>query len=95
MNEPETPRGFATSKLAWHLGITAGGLRLALCKKGNYYGLVPERLPNGRLIWPADSLERLKERGRETKFHTPERKPAAAKATGPNEAVVEQQQAGA
>lgn len=65
--------GFTTPELARHIGITAEGMRVHLCKKGSYYGLVPERLPNRRLIWPADSLERLKEIGRTKVVRTPER----------------------
>jgi len=75
MNPAEEPRGFPTSELARHLGITAEGMRVHLCKRGSYYGLIPERLPNGRLLWPADSMKRLKERGRKTRVHTPVRKP--------------------
>ncbi|MDZ7809987.1 MAG: hypothetical protein U5L11_07250 [Arhodomonas sp.] len=26
---------------------------------GSYYGIRPGRLPNGRLLWPADTVERL------------------------------------
>jgi hypothetical protein len=93
MNHAETLLGFSTPELARHLGITAEGMRVHLCKRGSYYGLRPERLPNGRLIWPADSVQRLKEAGRKTRVHTPERKGAAAKAAGHKVAGVEQQRA--
>jgi hypothetical protein len=93
MKQAETLLGFSTPELARHLGITAEGMRVHLCKRGSYYGLKPERLPNGRLIWPADSMERLKEAGRKTRVHTPDRKAAAAKMTGRNVAGVEYQQA--
>ena len=71
-NDTDRPRGFTTSQLARHCGITAEGLRVHLCKKGSYYGLIPERLPNGRLLWPADSMERIMEIGRNTKVRTPQ-----------------------
>jgi hypothetical protein len=58
--------GFTTPELARNLGITAEGLRVHLCRRGSYFGVTPERMPNGRLLWPADSLERLKEAGRRT-----------------------------
>jgi len=25
------------------------------CKKGHYFGVVPTKLPNGRLLWPLES----------------------------------------
>ncbi len=93
MSQPATPLGFSTSELARHLGMTSGAMRVRLCETGSYFGLKPERLPNGRLLWPADSLERLKEAGRKTRVHTPDRKAAAAKMTGRNVAGVEYQQA--
>ena len=74
MNLDDNNLGFTTPALARHCGITPEGLRVHLCKKGSYYGLVPERMPNGRLLWPADSMERLKAIGRKTRVHTPERK---------------------
>ena len=77
----ETPLGLSTSELARHCGITAEGLRVHLCKRGSYYGLVPERMPNGRLLWPADSMERLKALGRKTRVHTPQRHTQTAGAT--------------
>ncbi|AHE99392.1 monooxygenase [Thioalkalivibrio paradoxus ARh 1] len=51
--------------------VTPEGIRVQLCRSGSYYGLRPDRLPNGRLAWPADSLERLLEAGRKTKARTP------------------------
>jgi len=57
--------GIVTADLARAVGITPEGIRVRLCKTGSYWGLVPSRLPNGRLLWPADSIERLKEAGRQ------------------------------
>jgi hypothetical protein len=57
--------GFTTPELARHVGISAEGLRVHLCKRGSYFGLKPERLPNGRLLWPADSLEKLRQRAKD------------------------------
>ena len=31
----------------------------SLCRKGNYLGIVPVKLPNGRLLWPEDEVERV------------------------------------
>jgi hypothetical protein len=30
-----------------------------LCRRGSYYGIRPAKLPNGRLLWPGDAVERL------------------------------------
>jgi hypothetical protein len=34
-------------------------LRVALCRNGSYYGVKPLKLPNGRLAWPNDTVERI------------------------------------
>lgn len=56
--------GLSTRQLAESIGVVDGTIRVRLCTKGSYFGLKPERLPNGRLLWPADSVERLMEAGR-------------------------------
>lgn len=48
-----------TMALAQRLGLQPQSLRAAVCQKGSYFGIVPNRLPNGRLLWPADSYEQL------------------------------------
>lgn len=48
-----------TNALAKELGLTAHALHAAVCRKGSYFGIRPSKLPNGRLIWPTDSVERL------------------------------------
>jgi hypothetical protein len=52
-----------TQALASRLGIQPQSIRAAVCRKGNYYGVKPTRLPNGRLLWPADAFERIVEQG--------------------------------
>lgn len=49
-----------TEVLANALGIKPQSIRVRLCRTGSYFGLRPTKLPNGRLDWPPDSLERLK-----------------------------------
>ena len=58
--------GLSTRQLAKAIRVVDGSIRVRLCTKGSYFGLKPERLPNGRLLWPADSVERLMEAGRRT-----------------------------
>jgi len=51
--------GFSTAQLASASLSTPGTVRVRYCQTGSYFGLVPLKLPNGRLLWPSDSLERL------------------------------------
>lgn len=48
-----------TEDLAAALGLKAATLRHRLCVEGTYFGITPHKLPNGRLLWPSDSIERL------------------------------------
>lgn len=48
-----------TELLADALGIKPQTLRAAICRHSHYYGIRPAKLPNGRLLWPADAIERL------------------------------------
>lgn len=51
--------GISTEELAALLRLKPQSLRAALCRDGHYFGLRPRKLPNGRLLWPADAVERL------------------------------------
>lgn len=51
--------GLTTEQLAGALHLKAPSLRAAVYRNGDYYGLRPKRLPNGRLSWPDDALARL------------------------------------
>ena len=48
-----------TEALADGLGIKPQTLRAAFCRHGHYFGIRPAKLPNGRLLWPADAIDRL------------------------------------
>lgn len=48
-----------TEQLANAIGIKASSIRTRLCKTGSYFGLKPYKLPNGRLLWPADAVAQL------------------------------------
>lgn len=56
----------STRQLARAVGIEASSIRVHLCRKGSYFGVVPERMPNGRLVWPGDAPQRLLAQGRTT-----------------------------
>lgn len=48
-----------TEQLAAALHLKPQSIRWRVCKTGDYYGVRPIKLPNGRLLWPANSLELL------------------------------------
>ena len=50
-----------TSQLARAIGMQAESIRVHLCRRGSFYGIRPSKLLNGRLLWPADSVQRLLE----------------------------------
>lgn len=51
--------GISTETLADRLALQPQTLRAAICRHGHYFGIRPAKLPNGRLLWPADTVERL------------------------------------
>lgn len=51
--------GISTETLADRLALQPQTLRAAICRNGHYFGIRPAKLPNGRLLWPADAVERL------------------------------------
>lgn len=51
--------GYTTETLAAATGHKPQTLRAAYCRNGHWCGIRPSKLPNGRLLWPADSIERL------------------------------------
>ncbi len=54
-----TSAHLTTDALAARFLVKPESVRSAYCRDGHYYGLRPTKLPNGRLLWPADALERL------------------------------------
>ncbi len=45
-----------TEQLAAALHLKPQSIRKRLCRTGGYYSLRPTKLPNGRLMWPANSV---------------------------------------
>lgn len=39
-------------------GIKGQSVRVRVCRTGSYFGVVPKKLANGRLLWPAVQVER-------------------------------------
>lgn len=48
-----------TREFASRIGNQPQSLHAAICRHGSYYGIRPEKLPNGTLIWPDNSVELL------------------------------------
>jgi len=48
-----------TDALASDIGVKPGSIRVRYCRTGSYFGLVPRKLVNGRLLWPPDAKARL------------------------------------
>jgi len=48
-----------TKQLAALFMVEATSIRTTLSTKGHFWGLVPEKAPNGRLIWDLEKAEAL------------------------------------
>lgn len=56
-----TRRHITTEELAALLSIRPQSIRKRLCQTGGYFNLRPVKLPNGRLLWPGDAIDKLVE----------------------------------
>lgn len=60
MHKNPYPRSYSTRRTGEVLGgIQSGSLATALYRNGHYCGITPVKLPNGRLLWPADEVDAL------------------------------------
>lgn len=59
--EKTTPKFVNTNVFAALLGCKPGTARRSLCVRGAYMGIVPLKLPNGRLLWPLDEARKILE----------------------------------
>lgn len=46
-----------TSEFAESFGVKATTVHRNLCVNGHYMGIRPIKLPNGRLLWPEESVQ--------------------------------------
>lgn len=53
------PKSYPTDEAANILGLRPDTLRAALCRNGHWCGIRPIKLPNRRLLWPADQVDAL------------------------------------
>jgi len=49
----------STEELAALGKVRPQSIRASLCRHGHWLGLRPTKLPNRRLLWPADAVTRL------------------------------------
>lgn len=54
-------RHSSTKQFADALDLRPQSIRKRYSQTGSYFGVIPQRLPNGRLRWPADAANRLLE----------------------------------
>lgn len=50
---------YSTEETAAMLRHAPQSLRAALCRAGHFLGMVPTKLPNGRLLWDASEVSKL------------------------------------
>lgn len=53
------PRSYSTEQFAELIHGKVGAIRTRLCKTGSFHGIKPVKLPNGRLLWPAEQVHAL------------------------------------
>ena len=55
----KTNKGYTTNCVAERAGMHPGTPRNSFCRNGHWCGIRPVKLPNGRLLWPADQVDAL------------------------------------
>lgn len=50
-------KSYTTEALSSMFGVKPQSIRARYCTTGSYFGLVPRKLPNGRLIWDQEEVE--------------------------------------
>ena len=69
-----------TRQFAARINILPQSIHARYCRAGSYFGVVPEKLPNGHLVWPDDAVEQLKESARKHGYVDKTRQAREAKA---------------
>lgn len=55
-NSPQRNNLISTKQFAKKYLVQPDTVRRSLCVNGHYCGIVPEKLPNGRLGWPEQEV---------------------------------------
>lgn len=59
MKHTDTPRDYSTEELGALSKNKPTSIRSAYSRQGHWLGLKPVKLPNRRLLWPADAVHRV------------------------------------
>lgn len=51
--------GISTAEFAFKINVKPESIRVRHCNTGSYFGIVPQKLPNGRSLWPEDAVQQL------------------------------------
>lgn len=54
---PTRARHYTNAELSRRSLVKIASISAALCRHGHFHGLRPRKLPNGRLVWPADQVD--------------------------------------
>lgn len=57
MHDTPSRPGYSTEEAARRLHVKPQTLRAALCRDGHYLGVVPRKMFNRMLDWPADKID--------------------------------------
>jgi len=57
--ETSNRKYISTSDLAYTFGVKSTTIHRTLCIKGHYMGIRPIKLPNGRLLWAKDAIQKI------------------------------------
>ncbi|WP_216639854.1 hypothetical protein [Burkholderia pseudomallei] len=79
----DADRPISTNELAALLSVTAQSIYKRLCIAGSYWGIHPTKMPNKRLLWPANAIALIKQAQEGTTEQAKESAPAEQPAIPP------------
>lgn len=53
---------FTTKEVAERMRITSTTVHKRCCEHGDFWGVLPVKAPNGRLLWPVEAIRALLDR---------------------------------
>ena len=53
------PEYFSTEQVADFFHVKSNTILRALCLQGHYMGIVPKKMPNRRLLWSREPVEKV------------------------------------
>jgi hypothetical protein len=61
---PPRPEFLTTREFAAAIGARPQTLRSHFCVRGSYFGVLPKKAPNGRLLWPSNAVDQFVNKGK-------------------------------